>query len=341
MSGEVSGTVPAVTIVTPTKNRLTLLCEAMDSVARQTFDSWEHIVVDDGSEDGTAAEVERRALADSRVRFFRRTGERAGANVCRNIGIGASRGDLIVFLDLDDLLEPNCLEYRVACMRRNIDLDFATFQTAVFEKTIGDIGNRVSSDLLGDHLLSFLFFENPWIITGPIWRKSSLQQLGLFDEALPSWQDLDLHIRAITAGFAYLRYPRLDNHVRWQFEPTKVSVEQRRSPRHLELAMNTIAKFESYIRSGPGMNWVRQRALCSLYFLVAEQWLIKGQLSPALRTWREVRYRGLGSPALHASGVILLLLQRCGAPGRWIGGQIAHKWKGWARLRSNPELIQP
>ena len=45
----------AVSIVTPTKNRLSLLRGSMASVAAQTFTDWEHVIVDDGSDDGTGA----------------------------------------------------------------------------------------------------------------------------------------------------------------------------------------------------------------------------------------------------------------------------------------------
>src|SRR6266852_5848274 len=110
---------PLVAIITPTKNRLKLLCEAMDSVQRQSFDAWEHIIVDDGSDDGTAEEVARRASADPRVRYLRCPGETAGANVCRNLGVTESCAALIIFLDSDDLLRPQCLEQRVEIMQRN------------------------------------------------------------------------------------------------------------------------------------------------------------------------------------------------------------------------------
>ena len=85
-------------------------------------------------------------------------------------------------------------------MQRNLDLDFATFQAGVFQHVIGDVRKEFDPQLLGDDLLRFLFFECPWIITGPVWRRASLLRLGLFDESLPSWQDVDLHIRAIAAG---------------------------------------------------------------------------------------------------------------------------------------------
>ncbi len=330
---------PRISVITPTKNRIKLLCEAMDSVQRQTFGAWEHLIVDDGSDDGTAEEVARRIRVDSRIRYLQRSSERSGASVCRNIGIRDSRAEFIVFLDSDDLLTPTCLARRVELMQRNLDLDFATFQAAVFEYTPGDLGRQWDPELVGDDLLRFLFFECPWIITGPVWRRTSLLGLGLFDESLMSWQDIDLHIRAITAGYRYLRFPEVDHHIRWQFEPTKVSVEQRRSPRHLDAAIEILEKIERVVREGPGMNWVRQRALCSLYFFVAQHWAAAGSLSVALRSWRQIRRRRLGSRILHLSGAALLLMQVLGMPDRRVDGRIANKWKGWMRLRTNPELV--
>lgn len=337
-SGGVSGQ-PVISVITPTKNRLKLLCETMDSVAAQSFPGWEHIIVDDGSNDGTCEEVTRRAASDARVRYVRRVGEKSGANVCRNLGIRESAGEFIVLLDSDDLLAADCLGRRVETMQRNLDLDFATFQAGIFVQTEGDFRSDFDPQLTGDDLLRFLFFECPWLITGPVWRKESLLRLGLFDESLPSWQDIDLHVRAITASFRYLRFPEVDHHVRWQFEPTKVSVEQRRSPSHLEASSAILEKFEGLLRAGPGMNWVRQRALCSLYFFVAQRWVEIGNLSVALGFWRRIRERALGSRVLYVSGALLLIMLRLSFPSRSLCDRVVNRWKGWMRLRTNPQLV--
>src|SRR5262245_9038384 len=131
MSAHIYDIKPTVSIITPTKNRRALLRETIGSVQRQTLEAWEHIIVDDGSDDGTGAEVQSLASADGRIRYVPRNGNLSGANVCRNVGIRESSADLIVFLDSDDLLEPHCLMRRVEVMLRNADLDFATFQTGV------------------------------------------------------------------------------------------------------------------------------------------------------------------------------------------------------------------
>lgn len=329
---------PNVSVITPTKNRIKLLCEAMDSVQRQSFEAWEHIIVDDGSEDGTAEEVARRAAADPRIRYLRRTNEKTGANVCRNIGVRESHAEIIVFLDSDDILESDCLCRRVAVLQRNTDLDFATFQTAVFEKMPGDLGRQLDPELLGDDLLRFLFFECPWIITGPVWRKASLLRLGLFDESLLSWQDMDLHIRAVAGHMKYLRFPEVDHHVRFGPDCRRTSALQRSSPEHLKVAPAILKKFEHAVRSGPGMDWVRQRALCSLYFFVAENWVRADDLRSALEAWQNVRTRKLAGPVLTILGSWMLIIRRA-FPTSDLVERLVNKWKSWMRLRTNPALL--
>ncbi len=329
---------PLVTVVTPTKNRCVLLAETMDSVRRQTLAAWEHIIVDDGSDDGTAEDVTRRAADDVRLRYLPRTGDHAGANVCRNQGLAAAAANLIVFLDSDDVLEPNCLARRVEIMQRNQGLDFIVSGMGAFLKTPGDLDRKPVTDLIGDDLLGFLTFDLPWQTTGPTWRRQTLKRLGGFDESLPSWQDVDLHVRALAAGCRYLRFPEVDYHMRWQSEETKVSIEQRRAPDHLKAAERLLVKFERVVREGPGMTWICQRALCGLYFFVAECWMERGNLFSALSTWRQIRTRALGPEFLHLTGALLLVAQKFD-PTRRLGQRVAHKWKGWMRLRINPELI--
>lgn len=331
---------PLISVVTPTKNRLALLRETVASVRTQDFARWEHIIVDDGSADGTIEEAARWAQEEPRIRFLRRKDGRAGANVCRNLGVKEARAGLIVFLDSDDLLTPDCLGRRVAAMDRNADCDFITFCNSVFMDAPGDLPLR-KTELAGDDLLRFLSLEIPWIVTGPVWRKASLLRLGLLDETLPSWQDVELHIRALSSGCRYLRFPDVDHHVRYKYDPAKTSMQQMMSPVHLAASLATLEKFEGLVRAGPGMNWVRQRALCGLYFFVAERWVELGRLADAVACWRGIRRRRLGPAWLFASGSVLLALKGMGRPGGALVDRIIHKWRGWSRLRINPELVAP
>jgi glycosyltransferase involved in cell wall biosynthesis len=97
---------PEITVVIPTRNRLSLLREAIESVERQSFAHWEVVVVDDASDDGTAAWLGE--IDDSRVRSLR-LAVRSERTVARNRGLAEARSRLIVFLDDDDRLAPGAL----------------------------------------------------------------------------------------------------------------------------------------------------------------------------------------------------------------------------------------
>jgi glycosyltransferase involved in cell wall biosynthesis len=296
-----------VAVITPTKNRLKLLCEAIDSVQRQSFDAWEHIIVDDGSDDGTCEEVTRRMAADSRIRYVRRVGERSGANVCRNIGIAESSGEFIVFLDSDDLLEPHCLSQRIEALERNRDLDFAVFPGFVFTKTIGDRNHLFSPTTLGSDLDRFLLLDHPWEITGPVWRRATLEKLGLFSEQLPSWQDVDLHVRALVAGARYLKFDMPDHHIRWQHDPSKTSALQFQSPEHLERGMMTVHSFHRLLSQAGLVSWYRRRILGGLIFLLAERWTRNRRLLKGMLLWFSAYRNGFASFPLYCMGICVLI----------------------------------
>ena len=104
-----------VSVVIPTYNRARVVGEAIDSALAQTHERLEVIVVDDGSTDDTAERVGRRR--DPRLRYVRR--EHAGVSSARNAGIAAATGDLVSFLDSDDLWKPEKIETEVAALARH------------------------------------------------------------------------------------------------------------------------------------------------------------------------------------------------------------------------------
>jgi len=103
-------TLPTVSIVTATHNRRYLLEETLASIQAQTFADWELLVIDDASTDETWPYL--RGLEEPRLRKFRleQHGERSTA---RNLGLEAARGEYILFLDDDDLLDQDALQNHV------------------------------------------------------------------------------------------------------------------------------------------------------------------------------------------------------------------------------------
>jgi glycosyltransferase involved in cell wall biosynthesis len=99
---------PAVTVFTPTYNRAHLLGKTFDSLRRQTFQDFEWVIVDDGSEDQTPALVERWIdEATFPIRYTWQSNQ--GKHVAINRGVEMARGQCFVILDSDDWLLPNTL----------------------------------------------------------------------------------------------------------------------------------------------------------------------------------------------------------------------------------------
>src|SRR5215212_6358149 len=105
--------VPAVSILTPAFDVARFIDTTLDSVLAQTVSDWEMVVVDDGSQDGTAAVVASRR--DPRIRLVRQAN--AGVSVARSRAIAEARGEAILFLDADDWLAPDALARLLASLR--------------------------------------------------------------------------------------------------------------------------------------------------------------------------------------------------------------------------------
>ncbi len=97
---------PVFSIVIPLYNKERHIAETLNSVLLQTFDDYEVIVIDDGSTDGSAAEVKK--LSDNRIIYIK-TGNK-GVSSARNTGIDMAKGEIIAFLDADDIWMPTHLQ---------------------------------------------------------------------------------------------------------------------------------------------------------------------------------------------------------------------------------------
>ena len=104
-------TLPLVSVIVPVFNGERFLAEALASVVSQSYRPIEVVVVDDGSVDGTP-DVARLAAG---IRYIRQ--DNAGPAAARNAGIATSTGELVAFLDADDVLPPTKLQIQVDYLR--------------------------------------------------------------------------------------------------------------------------------------------------------------------------------------------------------------------------------
>jgi glycosyltransferase involved in cell wall biosynthesis len=115
------GETPLVSVVIGFLNEERFLAEAVESVRAQTYPHWELLLCDDGSADGSAEIARRYAAADpQRVRYLAHPGHvNRGKSAVRNLGIRHARGELVAFLDADDVWLPHKLARQVALLRAN------------------------------------------------------------------------------------------------------------------------------------------------------------------------------------------------------------------------------
>lgn len=200
---------PHVTLCIPSYNRADLVAETLDSLLAQTDTRWEALIVEDGSTDDSAAVVARYAARDSRIRLIDRPRGPKGACTCRNVAVERARGEYVMFLDTDDLLAPFCIEQRIRAMEARPELDFAIFPMLVFEGSPSNADRLWNVETPEDDLARLLRLDPICQGTGTIWRQESFVDVGLWNEELAIWQDIELHIRAFArASAGTLRYAR-------------------------------------------------------------------------------------------------------------------------------------
>jgi|GEM_PF-147394 len=117
-----TATYPLVSIVLTTYNRAHLLPRAIDSVLMQHYESWELLLVDDGSQDETPALLRTLTGHDARIRTFRHSNR--GPAASRNAGMREVRGEFLTFLDSDDEYLAEHLYLRVAFMLAHPEVHF-------------------------------------------------------------------------------------------------------------------------------------------------------------------------------------------------------------------------
>ncbi len=187
-----------VSIIIPVFNRSVLVMEAIDSVLDQTFDDFELIVVDDGSTDDI-----RNILRQYGDRLVYIKQENKGVSAARNRGIAAAQGELVAFLDSDDLWLADKLSVQVAFFKKNPHAMIC--QTEEMWVRNGKRVNpkkrhRKPSGMIFEPSLSLCLVSPSAVMI----KRELFQEVGTFDETLPACEDYDLWLRISCKYQVYL-----------------------------------------------------------------------------------------------------------------------------------------
>ena len=133
-----------VSIIVPIYNCESFLRQCLSSIQQQSYTDIEVICVDDGSTDKSNEIIKEYAVGDKRFKYIFK--EHSNAGESRNVGIAASRGDYLIFLDGDDFFAPDMIEYALKCSL-STDADITVFQYKLYYEKL----NRVSTKIYGIH----------------------------------------------------------------------------------------------------------------------------------------------------------------------------------------------
>lgn len=209
---------PAFSIITPTFNRAAVLLRAIRSVQAQTFADYEHLIIDDASEDDTPQLVARCRAEDPRIRYLRL--ERwQGANAARNAGIALARAEWLTFLDSDDEYLPHRLaELMQATQTTPCPLLLSSFRTMKRGRPRPAL--LPAAELTPRELeQALLTYSIPIAGSSLTVRRRTLRQAGGFDPRLRRLQDRDVLLRLAQRTGAILR-----DRVDWLKHPSADSI---------------------------------------------------------------------------------------------------------------------
>jgi glycosyltransferase involved in cell wall biosynthesis len=176
---------PKASIILPTYNRADLIIETIESIRKQTYGNWELIIIDDGSDDNTSELVAM--LKDERIKFHK-AGRTGIAGKIKNIGIEKASGELIAFIDSDDLWAETKLEKQIMALQQYPEAGFSLTGGYNFrepDKPLGYFYQKKEGIRCDNIFVPYFKSEVATTVPSLILRKQCLQTSGMFKESKP------------------------------------------------------------------------------------------------------------------------------------------------------------
>ena len=218
---------PCVSIITPLFNTpLDWLEEAIASVCAQTYESWELILIDDGSTRPELIALLPTLSARDRRIVVAEAPARGGISAASNRGLELATGDWVGFLDHDDVLEPDALFHHVKALQHHRDVDFLYSD----EDKLTDAG--LESPIFKPDWSRDFFLSCNYVCHFTLIRRSVLSEVGGFRSEFDGAQDYDLFFRVLERTSRIHHVPRVLYH--WRRSAASTADNIRRKPKSLE-----------------------------------------------------------------------------------------------------------
>lgn len=190
-----------VSLVTPVLNQSAFIAATIESVLSQEYPALEYIIMDGGSNDGTAEIV--KSYRD-RVSYVESTPD-SGQSDAINRGMRHASGDLLAWLNGDDLLLPGAIDYVVHFFETHPNVDVVYGHRIVIDPTGKEIGRWVLPPH-SDRVLSWIDYVPQETL---FWRRRAWELIGAhLDDTFHFALDWDLLVRLRDSGARFARLPR-------------------------------------------------------------------------------------------------------------------------------------
>lgn len=214
---------PAVSVVMPVWNAAAKVGAAVASVRAQSLPTWELVIVDDGSVDGTPAAVEQAAGRDPRVRVLRR--DHGGIVAALNAGIAEARAPLIARLDADDVMMPDRLAAQAALLEAQPEIGVVSCLVDFGGDRASACGYALHVDWINSQIepaeiARNRFVESPVAHPSVMFRRELAGRLGGYGETAGP-EDYELWLRWMDAGVRFAKVPAVL--LRWNDSPERLS----------------------------------------------------------------------------------------------------------------------
>lgn len=185
---------PQISIVTITRNRAGFIAKAIESVLKQGFSSWELLILDEDSNDGTEATVEAYMGKDKRIEYHKNTST-LGISKNRNLGLSLAKGKYIAVLDSDDeWIDNDKLQKQFDFLENNKDYVLIGSNIKIVNEK-GESIENTNFKTEDTDIRKKILISNQIPHSSVMYRKETADKIGGYDNKLSCVEDLDLFLR--------------------------------------------------------------------------------------------------------------------------------------------------
>ncbi|MGL6260697.1 glycosyltransferase family 2 protein [Vibrio sp. WXL210] len=237
-----------VTVVTRTKDRTLLLRRALESVQKQTFANYIHVVVNDGGEPHAVDRLVEE-FNDPRICVLHNPTS-LGMEGASNRGLNAFPAEYAVIHDDDDSWESVFLEVTHGYLKNHPEMaGVVTNITQRFESVgqnaVQPLRSRPFNPAVKEFRLDDFLVVNQFVPIGFVYRYALHQEIGFFDQSLPVCGDLDFHLRVLHRHkIGKLSDYLASYHIRCESKNSAMNNSVTQSAKHQKYAAELIAKYD-------------------------------------------------------------------------------------------------